>query len=60
MTRPMPAHFPRIPVPALVVELDGRYVARAFHPDGTFTDSLPLTRVRAARIVAALAVRTVA
>jgi len=50
--------FSRIPVPALVVELEtGKFVARAYHADGTYTDSIPMTREGAARVVKALAAR---
>jgi hypothetical protein len=46
-----------LPVPALVVEVNGKYVARAFHQDGTYTDSIPMSRDGAARVVKALAAR---
>lgn len=59
--------FAAIRVPAIVVQLSDsyreglhggvRYVARAFHADGTYTDSISMTQAGAARIVAALANR---
>lgn len=52
------ATFVSIPVPAVVVEMpSGRFVARAFHGDGTWTDSIEMTQRRAAKLVKALAGR---
>lgn len=49
--------FSAIPVPALVVRVGRRFVARAFHADGSHTDSIEMTRTGAARVVKALAGR---
>lgn len=60
------AAFASLPVPAIVVQVQDEerglsggalFVARAFHADGTYTDSIPMSRAGAARMVKALAAR---